>query len=124
MAPTLICRTATVFTADGAVDEDGLRHYLQRLIEQGHGLYLASGGSGEGHALSHAELRQVYAAGVACGRGKVPVYANPPEQHTAQLTLEHSLSLFFPLPRSTHGGFDRDKLLPRSRVVAAASRIS
>ncbi|MDB5369337.1 MAG: hypothetical protein JWP20_895 [Roseomonas sp.] len=91
MALTLICRTATVFTADGAVDEDGLRHYLQRLIEQGHGLYLASGGSGEGHALSHPELRQVYAAGVACGRGKVPVYANPPEQHTAQLTLEHSL---------------------------------
>lgn len=91
MPLTLICRTATVFHADGGIDEEGFRRHLQRLIEHGHGLYLASGGSGEGHALSHAELRRIYAAGVACGRGKVPVYANPPEQHTAQLTLEHSL---------------------------------
>jgi dihydrodipicolinate synthase/N-acetylneuraminate lyase len=91
MSLTLICRTATIFHADGRIDEDGFRQHLQRLIDHDHGLYLASGGSGEGHVLTHAELRQVYAAGVACGRGKVPVYANPPEQHTAQLTLEHSL---------------------------------
>jgi 4-hydroxy-tetrahydrodipicolinate synthase len=90
MALTLICRSATTFTPDGALDEEAFRQHLQRLIDSGHGVYLASGGSGESHALTIEELRRVYQAGVACCRGKVPVFANPPEQHTAQATYEHS----------------------------------
>jgi len=91
MPLTLICRSATTFSPNGAFDEEAFHQHIQRLIDHGHGVYLASGGSGEGHALTIDELRRVYAAGVDCCRGKVPVYANPPEQHTAQATLEHSL---------------------------------
>jgi 4-hydroxy-tetrahydrodipicolinate synthase len=90
MTLTLICRTATLFAADGALDEAALRQHLQSLVDHGHGAYLASGGSGEGHVLSVEELRRVYAIGVETCRGKVPVFANPPEQHTAQATLEQS----------------------------------
>jgi 4-hydroxy-tetrahydrodipicolinate synthase len=91
MVPMLICRTATTFDRNGALDEEAFRRHLQRLVEHGIGIYLASGGSGEGHALTVEELRRVYVIGVESCRGRVPVYANPPEQHTAQATLEHSL---------------------------------
>src|SRR5690242_10640382 len=87
----LICRVATTFDAEGRLDEDAFRQYLQRFVDNKIGVYLASGGSGEGHALTLDELRHVYTIGVAVCRGKVPVYANPPEQHTAEATLEHSL---------------------------------
>jgi dihydrodipicolinate synthase/N-acetylneuraminate lyase len=60
-------------------------------VENRIGVYLASGGSGEGHVLSIDELRRVYAIGVEVCRGRVPVYTNPPEQHTAEATLQHSL---------------------------------
>lgn len=91
MTRDLICRTATTFAKDGALDEAAFRQHLQRLVDHGHGAYLASGGSGEGHVLSVEELRRVYTIGVEVCRGKVPVFANPPEQHTAEATLEQSL---------------------------------
>jgi 4-hydroxy-tetrahydrodipicolinate synthase len=90
MTLTLMCRTATTFRADGSLDEAALHGFLQRLVDQRIGLYLCSGGSGESHVMTPEELRRVYRIGVACGRGKVPVYANPPEQFTAQATLEQS----------------------------------
>ena len=70
---SMICRTATTFTPDGELDEDALRQFLQRFVNAKLGIYLASGGSGEGHALSLDEIRRVYEIGVEVCRGKVAV---------------------------------------------------
>tara|TARA_B100000315_G_scaffold254843_1_gene296760 strand:- start:747 stop:1691 length:945 start_codon:yes stop_codon:yes gene_type:complete len=87
---TLLCRNATTFTKSEGLDEEAFREFLQRFVDARLGVYLASGGSGEGHALSRDELRRVYKIGVEVCKGKVPVNANPPEQHTAQATIEHA----------------------------------
>ena len=87
----LQCRAATVFGKDGTIDAHAFRAYLQRLVDQNIDVYLASGGSGEGHALSWDELKRVYQIGVEVCRGKVEVNANAPEQHTARGVIEHSL---------------------------------
>ena len=87
---TLLCRTITTFSKTKAFDEDAMRSFLQRLVDAKLGVYLGSGGSGEAHALSRDELRRVYEIGVAVCKGKVPVNANPPEQHTAQANIEHA----------------------------------
>ena len=88
---TLLCRNATIFAKDGSIDEEGFRGFLQRFVDCKLGMYLGSGGSGEGHALTHAELDQIYRIGVAVGRGKVQVNSNQPEQNTARDSLEHAL---------------------------------
>lgn len=87
---TVLCRTATTFTIDKELDEEALEGFLERLVSNGHGLYLCSGGSGEGHALSIAELERVYRTGVRAARGKVQANANIPEQHTPANTLVHA----------------------------------
>jgi dihydrodipicolinate synthase/N-acetylneuraminate lyase len=87
----LICRSATIFSPDGGLDEDAQRQFLQQFIQSGHGIYVGSAGSGESHALTRDELKALYETAVAECKGKIPVYANPPEQHTAIKTLEHSL---------------------------------
>jgi 4-hydroxy-tetrahydrodipicolinate synthase len=85
---TLMCRNATTFNHDGNLDEDAFAASLQRFVDTGLGVYLASGGTGEGFALTSAEFRRVYqVARTVCG-GKVTVGANPPEQHTPAATLE------------------------------------
>src|ERR1700704_4764680 len=89
-AMALFCRTATTFSKAKKLDEDAFRQFLQRFVDAKLGVYLASGGSGEGHALSWDELRRVYTIGVEVCKGKVPVNANPPEQNTAQATIEHA----------------------------------
>jgi 4-hydroxy-tetrahydrodipicolinate synthase len=87
---TLICRTATTFAEDGSLDADAQAAFLERLAECGLGFYLASAGSGEGHALSRDEIRRLYGIGLAVSAGRVPVNANPPETHTARATIEHA----------------------------------
>lgn len=77
------CFAGTPFAPDGSLDEAALEAVLQRFVDAGVGVYLASGGGGEGHALSNDELRRLYEVGVRVCRGKVPVHANPPERHTA-----------------------------------------
>lgn len=91
MSMTCLCRTATTFAKDGSLDEDAFRQFLQRFVDAGLGLYLASAGSGEGHALTWKELRRVYEIGVEIGKGKVQVNANPPEQHTAGHAREQTM---------------------------------
>jgi 4-hydroxy-tetrahydrodipicolinate synthase len=88
MAATVFCMVATPFGVDGGVDEAALRHQLRRMIDANVGVYLGSGGAGEGHALTTAELRRVYEIGVSECSGRVPVHANPPEPRTAAAMLE------------------------------------
>jgi 4-hydroxy-tetrahydrodipicolinate synthase len=88
--PTLICRTATTFAPDGSLDVAAQEQFLQRLVDCGLGLYLASAGSGEGHALDQDEIRRLYQVGVSVGGGRVPVNANPPEAHTSRRSIEHA----------------------------------
>lgn len=87
---TLICRNATTFKPDGALDEEAFAKFLQTLIDQNLGFYIGSGASGEGHSLTMPELGRLYEIGVAMGGGKVPVNANPPEQNTARGSIEHA----------------------------------
>jgi 4-hydroxy-tetrahydrodipicolinate synthase len=86
----LVVRSATPFAADGSLDEDAFRAYLQRFIDSRIGLSLASGGSGEGHALTHAEIRRIYEIGVEVGQGKVIVHSNQPQEHTALASIEQA----------------------------------
>jgi 4-hydroxy-tetrahydrodipicolinate synthase len=85
---TFFCMVATPFTKTGAVDEAAFRQLLARLIDSRLGIYVGSGGSGEGHALRPDELRRIYEIAVEEARGRVPVHANPPEQHTARGTRD------------------------------------
>ncbi|HEX4214940.1 MAG TPA: dihydrodipicolinate synthase family protein [Candidatus Dormibacteraeota bacterium] len=86
----LLCRNATTFGPQGELDEEAYRASLQRFVDAGLGVYMASGGSGEGHSLSWDELGRVYRIGVEVCRGKVPVNSNQPEQHTAAASLVHA----------------------------------
>lgn len=87
----LLCRSATTFSPRGDLDEEALRLYLQRIVDARLGVYVGSGGSGEGHALSPEELQRVYRTAVAVCKGKVPINANIPEHHTARVTIERAL---------------------------------
>lgn len=88
MPPIVFCMAATPFDAKGAVDEAAFRLILRHMIAENVGVYLGSGGAGEGHALSPVELRRVYEIGVEECKGRVPVHANPPEPRTAAAMLE------------------------------------
>lgn len=85
-----LCRNATTFSKTGELNEDAFRQFLQRFVDAKIGVYIASGGSGEGHALTWEELRRVYQIGVEVCKGKVQVNANLPEQSTARATIEHA----------------------------------
>jgi len=85
-----LCMAATPFGPNGEFDEDAVRQFLHRMLESKLGVYLASGGTGEGHALTSQELSRLYGAGVAECKGKVPVRANMPEQHTVSAILEQA----------------------------------
>ena len=84
------CRVATTFAPNGDFDEDAYRQYLQRFIDTNTGVYLGSGGIGEGHTLTWEELRRVYRVGVETCKGKVPVYANSMEQLTARDVIRYA----------------------------------
>lgn len=90
MDPELVmfCMVATPFLEDGALDEVGLRVHVRRLVGAGQGIYLGSGGAGEGHVLTVDELRRIYDIGVQEAKGKVPVCANPRESRSAQAMYE------------------------------------
>jgi dihydrodipicolinate synthase/N-acetylneuraminate lyase len=85
--PDFYTMCATVFASDGSFDESAMRRYLRRQVDARLGVYLGSGGNGETHAMSPDELLQLYAVGVEECRGKVPVHANLPEEHTAEQTI-------------------------------------
>jgi len=82
--PQAFAMSITPFDEDYALDEAALRAHLRRMVEAGVGVYLGSPGTGEGHALTADELRRVYEIGVEECKGRVPVYANPPEGRTVE----------------------------------------
>ena len=82
----LFCRIATPFKTNGQFDEEAFRIWLQRFFKTKIGVYLGSGGGGESHALTWHELQRIYEIGVEECKGKIPIYANPPEQYTARAT--------------------------------------
>ena len=90
MATTLgsFCRIATPFAKDGSIDEEALRAFLQRFVKSKIGIYLGSAGGGETHALTREEIGRIYEIGLEECKGKIPVYANPPEQYTVKATRE------------------------------------
>ena len=91
MAPLgWFCMTPTPFKPNGEIDEDGFRRFLGRYIDAKIGIYLGSAGTGEAHTLTPPELERIYRIGVEECRGKIPVHANLPEEHTATRTLEHT----------------------------------
>jgi dihydrodipicolinate synthase/N-acetylneuraminate lyase len=85
--PDFYTMCATVFAPDGAFDEAAMRLYLRRQIDARLGVYLGSGGKRETHAMPPDELFRLYAVGIEECRGKVPVHANLPEEHTAEQTI-------------------------------------
>jgi 4-hydroxy-tetrahydrodipicolinate synthase len=87
---TLILRTATTFAPDGSLDEEAFREHLQRFVDNGLSVYLASGGSGEGHSLTFDEIKRVYEIGVEVCKDKVLVNSNQPEQMTVRDTVAHA----------------------------------
>jgi dihydrodipicolinate synthase/N-acetylneuraminate lyase len=86
----LVVRVATTFTTSGDLDEEAFAPYLERFISAGLVVYVASGGSGQGCALTFDELRRVYEIGVEACRGRVTVGANIPDQVTAKEATEHA----------------------------------
>jgi 4-hydroxy-tetrahydrodipicolinate synthase len=88
--PDLCCRIVTPFAPGGALDLDACGPLIERFAAARIAVYLGSGGSGEGHALTPQELSELYAAGVRLGAGRIPVYANPPEQHTVAAAVMHA----------------------------------
>ncbi|HSO95658.1 MAG TPA: dihydrodipicolinate synthase family protein [Acidimicrobiia bacterium] len=78
----------TPFTADGALDEAGLRAHLGRLAAAGIGVYLAGSGSGEGYTLDTGEVERVLAVGAEVLGGRVPVRAMGVEPRTAAQMVE------------------------------------
>ncbi len=83
------CMTPTPFKKNKEVDEEGFRRFLQRYIDSRIGIYLGSAGTGEAHTLTGPELERIYRIGVEECKGKIPVHANLPEEHSAGRTLEH-----------------------------------
>jgi len=88
------CLSATTFAPTGEVDEEAQAAYLDRFVESNIGVYLGSGGNGEGHALHPDELRRVYEIGVSVCKGRVPVQANLPETHTPRAAVEQARLAF------------------------------
>jgi len=86
--PQVFTMSITPFTASGALDEDAFRAHLQRMVDAGVGVYLASPGTGEGHSLSLDELERVYRIGVEVCKGKVPTYANLREGRNAHEVID------------------------------------
>jgi 4-hydroxy-tetrahydrodipicolinate synthase len=86
--PSTFVVSVTAFTADGALDEDGLRVHLRRMRDAGVGVYLAGSGSGEGYTLDDRETTRVLEIGVEELRGHVPVRAMGVEPRTARQMIE------------------------------------
>lgn len=87
-APSTFVISITPFTADGTLDEAGLRGHLARMRDAGIGVYLAGSGSGEGYTLTTDELERVLTIGAEELLGHVPVRAMGVEPRSADQMIE------------------------------------
>src|SRR2546423_14147761 len=81
--PLMFSMIVTPMDDRGNIDEAGLRAHCRRMIEAGVGVYVGSGGSGEGHSMDLDELGHLYEIAIDECKGKVPVYCNPPESRSS-----------------------------------------
>ena len=73
--------------AEGEIDEDGLRNYLEWLIERGvHGLY-PNGSTGEFTRFTAEERRRIVKIACEVASGRVPVLAGAAEANTRETLL-------------------------------------
>lgn len=85
--PVMFTMAATPLNDQEHIDEKAVASHLTRLADAGCGAYIGSAGTGDGSALDPDELQQLYQTAVKTLKGKVPVYANPREAHTARQML-------------------------------------
>lgn len=71
----IVVFAVTPMTADGGVDEDGVRANMEFLVQGGVPVAVVCGGVGELWDLSEDEHRRVVAAAVAAAAGRMAVYA-------------------------------------------------
>lgn len=88
--PVMFCMLNTALDANQKLDEQGIKTHIDRMAEAGVGVYVGSGGSGEGSSLEIEDLDQLYKIAVKYGKGRIPVYSNPREAHTAKEMYEIS----------------------------------
>jgi 4-hydroxy-tetrahydrodipicolinate synthase len=81
--PSTYVISLTPFTADGALDEAGLRGHYRRLAAAGIGVYVTGSGSGEGYTLSDVEIRRILEIAKEELQGKAPVRAMGREPRTS-----------------------------------------
>ena len=84
------CGTAIVtpFTADGRLDEPGLRTLMEWQIDEGIDFLVPCGSTGEAQTLTAAERQRVVAAAVQTAAGRVPVIAGATSNDTAAAVEE------------------------------------
>lgn len=80
----------TPFAEDGSFDAEAFRGHLRRLRDSGIGVYVGGGGSGEGYALSAAEMHQVLEIAHEELTGRVPVRAMGVEPRTAKAMIDYA----------------------------------
>ena len=86
--PTWFVMVITPLDKNNRIHEAAFRTHLKRMAAAGLGLYVGSGGSGEGHALTVEEYEQLCEIAVDECKGKVPVHTNPHETRTARDMVE------------------------------------
>jgi 4-hydroxy-tetrahydrodipicolinate synthase len=82
--PTMFGAFSTPMDKNGDLDEEGIRRHLRRMIDAGVGVYVGSGGSGDGHALSPEELGELCRIAVDEADGRIPIYCMSSESRTAK----------------------------------------
>ena len=91
-APRLACSVIAItpFTADGALDEAGVRAHLRRMAGAGIGIYVGGGGSGEGFTLSGDEMRRLLAVASDELAGRVRAMGVEPRTAEEMVAFTHA----------------------------------
>jgi len=91
-APRLACSVIAItpFTADGALDEAGVRAHLRRMAGAGIGIYVGGGGSGEGFTLSGDEMRRLLAVASDELAGRVRAMGVEPRTAEEMVAFTHT----------------------------------
>lgn len=79
-----ITALVTPFAADGSVDEDAFRAYVEWQIGEGTNGFVPVGTTGESPTLSHEEHARVVKACVETAKGRVPVIAGAGSNNTIE----------------------------------------